>query len=209
MSAIATSTRPAVEQRTAERRPAAILIAELRNFTRMSEMLDPERVLELAAEFFSLVAHLVDKHGGGTLGTHNDSIMASFGLSHGAGEIGPAVKAAQEIQVEFGVLAERWQHDYGLQTAVAMGLHAGDTVFGMVGAGEETRYSAFGDTVTTAERLVHRARAGEFVFSEPVMRAITFSGMEIRAEELPPLELARRPTLKLYGVLLDTRLDFT
>jgi len=47
----------------AERNPAAILYAELRNFTRLSEVLDPERVLRLASAFFSLAAAAVKEHG--------------------------------------------------------------------------------------------------------------------------------------------------
>ncbi|MBV9191285.1 MAG: adenylate/guanylate cyclase domain-containing response regulator, partial [Betaproteobacteria bacterium] len=39
-----------------ERREAALINVELRNFTRLSEMLPPEKVLDLANEFFSLCA---------------------------------------------------------------------------------------------------------------------------------------------------------
>ena len=37
-----------------ERRPAAMLFAELRNFTRLSEALQPDKVLGLANDFFAL-----------------------------------------------------------------------------------------------------------------------------------------------------------
>ena len=39
-----------------ERREAALMYAELRNFTRLSEVLQPDKVLELANEFFSFVS---------------------------------------------------------------------------------------------------------------------------------------------------------
>jgi len=42
--------RPSQQQSV--RAESVILIAELRNFTRMSEMLEPARVLELADQFF-------------------------------------------------------------------------------------------------------------------------------------------------------------
>ena len=45
--------KPAITA-NAERREAVILNAELRNFTRFSEMLPPDKVLELANDFFSL-----------------------------------------------------------------------------------------------------------------------------------------------------------
>jgi class 3 adenylate cyclase len=68
---------------------------------------------------------------------------------------------------------------------------------------------AFGECVTIAERLVHRARSGEFVFSKALMDALSGSNMELDATALPPIELARRERIEIYGVLLDTRLDFT
>jgi len=34
-------------------------------------------------------------------------------------------------------------------------------------------------------------------------------GVTIDAEELPSLEIPRREPIKLFGVLVDTRLDFT
>jgi hypothetical protein len=35
------------------------------------------------------------------------------------------------------------------------------------------------------------------------------SGMPLKAVELPPLELARRAPIRIFGMVLDTRLDFT
>ena len=58
-------------------------------------------------------------------------------------------------------------------------------------------------------RLLHRARAGEFVLSAAVKDALGASDSELSADELPPLQLPRRESIGIYGVLLDTRLDFT
>ncbi|MDH5342756.1 MAG: hypothetical protein OEW79_07990, partial [Betaproteobacteria bacterium] len=66
-----------------------------------------------------------------------------------------------------------------------------------------------GDSVSIAERLLHRARAGEFVFSKTVMDALAATGFAIDAAELPPLVIPRRDPIELFGVLRDTRLDFT
>ena len=85
---------------------------------------------------------------------------------------GNALKAAQVVQREFGALGERWQNEYGLPAAVALGVHVGETVFGMAGPQGAQQYVAFGDCVSIAERLVHRARAGEIVLSVDVMKAL-------------------------------------
>ena len=192
-----------------ERSPAIVLFAELRNFTRMSEMLEPQKVLDLASRFFTLVADAVEASGGEVFGVRNDTLIAAFRRGTPSGRASQAVAAAQRIQREFGAIAESWQREYGLMTAVAMGLHLGDTVFGMAGPDGAGQFVAFGDCVSIAERLLHRARAGEFVLSAAVMDALAGSNAELEPIELPPLQLPRRESIEIYGVLLDTRLDFT
>lgn len=193
----------------AERKQAMILLAELRNFTRMSEMLEPQQVLRLAGDFFALAAGNVSTHGGEVFGTDNDALLAVFRSSSASYEAEAAVKAARQIQLDFAVLAETWQEKFGLRTAVAVALHCGEAVFGRCGPPGLERPVAFGDSVSIAERLVHRARAGEFVFSDAVMAAMAASDLDLDPDPLPPLELARRSPIKIYGLLLDTRLDFT
>jgi len=193
----------------AERLPAVVMLVELRNFTRMSEMLDAARVLSLANDFFALVAGAIESNQGEVFAVQNDSLVAAF-KDGGAAQFAPqAIAAAQQIQREFGALEEAWKGDFGLQAAVAIGLHLGDTVFGVAGPMRDRQYVAFGDSVSIAERLMHRARAGEFVFSESVAAALKSAKVALEAQSLPPLELTRRPAVQIYGVLLDTRLDFT
>lgn len=193
----------------AERCPAAVLYAELRNFTRLSEMLDAERVLRLTSDFFTLAAGTVKSHGGEIVSLHNDSYIAAFRTGRPAEIAGQAVGAAQEALREFNGLAERWQSDFGLGAAMAAGIHLGDTVFGIAGPRGGEQYIAFGDSLSIAERLMHRARAGEIVLTADLIRALGARATELGIEPLPSLELARRPAFPIYGILLDSRLDFT
>ncbi|HEY6863872.1 MAG TPA: adenylate/guanylate cyclase domain-containing protein [Burkholderiales bacterium] len=189
-----------------ERAPTVILFAETRGFTRMSEMLDPAVALARVSEFFGLVSAAVEQHEGVVLHLLNDTVMATF---TGADDAPHAVDAARRIQSEFALLAERWQSEFGLKAAVAMGLHSGDAVLGYTDGALADRLLVLGDCVSVAERLLHRARSGEFVFSEGVMEVLRASGYDLEAAPLPPLEMARREPIHLFGVLLDTRLDFT
>lgn len=193
----------------AERVPAVLLQVEMRNFTRLSEVLDAERVLQLAGTFFSLAAAAVKQHGGEVFSVQNDALVAAFR----GGPIGQcaaqAIGAAQAMLRDFEPLGERWKNDFGLPATVAAGLHAGDTVFGMTGPHGGEQYVAFGDTVSITERLVHRARAGEIVFSAHFAKALGPALAALGAQPLPPLEIGRRPAVPMFGVLLETRLDFT
>jgi adenylate cyclase len=193
----------------AERSAAAILYVELRNFTRLSEMLEAERVLQLAGTFFTLAASAVKAQSGEVFSLQNDALVAAFRSGKPGQSAAQAIQAAQALLRDFGPVSERWKTDYGFPATLSAGVHLGDTIFGMAGPQGGEQYVAFGDSVSISERLVHRARAGEIVFSAEVGKALGAAAAGLGARSLPPLDLGRRPALPIYGILLETRLDFT
>jgi adenylate cyclase len=193
----------------AERREAVILNAELRNFTRLSEMLPPEKVLELANDFFSLCAMAITANAGKVLSVQNDALVGAFATGVRKEFATRALKSAQDLQREFGTLGEQWQKDFGLPAAISAAVHIGEAVFGMAGPIAHQQFVAFGDCVSITERLMHRARAGEVILSLDFMKALGASAQTLGAEELPPLELHKRPPIPIYGMALEKRLDFT
>lgn len=197
---------PKSEETTPERTPVVILFAETSGFTRTSEMLEPSVVVARVSEFLALVRAAVERQGGTVRNVLNDTLMASFsGKSHAQ----QAVLAAQEIQRDFTAFEDSWASDYGIRAAVSIGLHAGEAVVGVASAPMPAMPLIIGDSVSVADRLLHRARAGEMVLSKSVMDALAENGFALEAEELPPLEIPRRQPIRLFGVLRDTRLDFT
>ena len=188
------------------RTPVVILFAETRGFTRTSEMLEPSVVLARVSEFFALVWAAVERNGGAVRNVLNDNLVASFA---GADNARRAVQAAQDIQQDFAAFEEALEHGYGIRAAVAIGLHAGDAVVGLAGGPMLGQSLIIGDSVSVAERLLHRARAGEYVLSKALMDTLAAAGFAPEAKELPPLEMPRRDPMRLFGVLRDARLDFT
>ncbi|HKA40915.1 MAG TPA: adenylate/guanylate cyclase domain-containing protein [Burkholderiales bacterium] len=197
---------PKTDLAVPERKRVVILFAETRGFTRTSEILEPSVVLERVSEFFALVWAAVDRQEGRMRNVLNDTMAASFAGDDSAKR---AVTAAQEIQREFVRFEEALEHSYGIRAAVAMGLHAGEAVVGSAGGIMQGQPVIIGDSVSIAERLLHRARAGEYVLSKSVMDALASLGFPLEAEKLPPLEMPRREPIQLFGVLRDARLDFT
>jgi len=193
----------------AERHEAAILNAELRNFTRLSEVLAPEKVLELANDFFSLCGMAITANAGKVLSVQNDMMVAAFATGDRKEYAQRALKAAQDLQREFGTLGEQWKKDFGLPAAISAALHLGEAVFGMAGPIAARQFVAFGDCVSVTERLVHRARAGEVILSLDFMKALGTNAQTLGCEELPPLEIGKRPPIPIYGMALEKRLDFT
>jgi adenylate cyclase len=192
-----------------ERRQAVLLGTELRGLARMSEALDASLVILLANEFFSFASDIVAGHGGEAVTSQHELLLSAFARGNAVQVSQQAVRAAQRIQAEFPAMAERWRTTYGLRSAVAQGLHLGEAILGIAGPRGQERRVAFGDSVSLAQSMVHRARAGEFVMSEAVMGALSVENLDLDAEPLPQLELPRRAPIRIYGVLVEGRLDFT
>lgn len=191
------------------RRHAVVHCAELRGLARMSEALDPHLVLQLADEFFNFAADVISGMGGEAISAHHDVLLSVFSRGNPLQTAQQAVRAAQCIQAEFPEHAERWRGAYGLRTAVAQGLHLGEVILGEAGPRGLARRAAFGDSVTLARTLQQRSRAGEIVMSDAVMGALSVENLNLDAEPLPQLELPRRAPIRIYGVLVSDRLDFT
>src|SRR3954467_13675481 len=193
----------------AERRTAAIMYAELRNFTRLSEVLPPEKVLELANDFFSFCAMAVTANKGKVLSVQNDALLGAFGTGAAKDFAERSVKAARDLQREFGALGEQWKTQYGLPAAVSCAVHLGEAVFGHAGPIGARQFVAFGDCVSIPEPLLPPAPAGaprgprrgpgETILSAAVVRALGRAARSLGAKPLPPLELVKRPSIPLYG----------
>lgn len=209
MAAISWSDTQPGRLQSAARRQAVVLCAEVRNFSRYSEVLEPGVVLQQVSRFFQLVDDAVVEQSGELLSIHNDGAVCAFRGGPPTQFAQRALRAAQRIQREFGSIEEEWASGYGLRAAVAMGLHLGEAVFGEAGPTGKATGVVFGDCVSIASRLMRRARAGEFVLSDAVMGALSVSNLDLDAEPLPSLDVGLRPPMGIYGVLLDTRLDFT
>jgi class 3 adenylate cyclase len=203
------ATRESMQQAQAVRQLAVLLCVELRNFTHLSDVLEAEVALGLTSEFFTLAAGAVAQHGGRVITLQNDALLSVFAGERPAHSALQALAAAGAIQRDFDPVGERWRSGYGLPAALAIGVHLGEVVLGMAGPRGAERPVAFGDAVSIAERLVHRARAGEMVLSAVLMKLLGGAGHALGAQPLPALELARRPAVPIFGVLRDTRLDFT
>ncbi|HUQ74493.1 MAG TPA: adenylate/guanylate cyclase domain-containing protein [Burkholderiales bacterium] len=193
----------------AERRQAAIVYAELRNFTRLSEVLQPDKVLALANDFFSLCGMGVTANKGKVLSVQNDALVAAFAARDPKEFAVRALKAAQDVQREFGAMGEQWKNEYGLPAAVSVALHLGEAVFGMAGPLGAQQFVAFGDCVSVCERLVHRARSGEVILSADFIKALGVDAQALGAAPLPALEIPKREPIAIYSIALESRLDFT
>lgn len=123
-----------------------VLFADLVGFTPLSARMDPEKLVELLNEVFSLFDELAEKHGLEKIKTIGDSYMAVGGLPVPRTDHAETVaEMALDIQQRLAELAGG-----GLQ--VRVGIHSGPVVAGVIGR-RKFSYDLWGDTVNIASRM--------------------------------------------------------
>lgn len=174
---------------------AAVMFADMRGFTGISERLEPAEVVEVLNEFFALLTDITFEYDGTVFNMAGDSLMVGFGVpvpqSDGAVR---AILTGQRMLQDFAALAERWRGRYQVETGLGVGINVGEVIAGNIGSPAYMNYTIVGDAVNVAARLGQRARAGEMLFSDAVKRALDAQGMDIAAMALPSLVLRGRST---------------
>ena len=89
---------------------AALLFADLRGFTGISERLSPHEVVPLLNEYFSLLTEITFQHEGTVFHMAGDCLMVGFGVPFEQDDSAQrAVRAAREMLDRFAVLADSWR----------------------------------------------------------------------------------------------------
>jgi len=188
---------------------AVVLFADLRGFTGIAEQLDPQRVVPLLNEFFSLLTEITFKYDGTVFHMAGDCLMLGFGVPHEQRDSAQrAVSAAREMLASFAELSRSWRERYQVEAGLGIGINEGDVVAGNVGSSAYMNYTIIGDTVNIAARLCQRARAGEMLFSSALKRSLDEHGLDVGATALPPLQLrGRSHPIDIFCVPRATRIQ--
>lgn len=141
------------EMMRGDRRRISVLFSDIRGFSKISERLAPEKVVQLLNEYFELMVEVIFRNRGTLDKFMGDGLMAIFG----APEDDPyqeehAVKAAIEMQRELEKLEQKWAPE-GITVRIGIGIHSGPAIVGNIGSSRRMEYTAIGDTVNVASRL--------------------------------------------------------
>lgn len=189
---------------------AAVMFADMRGFTHISEQLDHQELLWLLNEFFGLLSAVTVRHGGRVLNLAGDGFMAAFGVPEPSQDSAArAVAAAREMLDSFRDMAARWRAARQVVAGLGIGLNEGEVLAGTVGSEHFASYTVVGDTVNVAARLGQRARAGEVLMSGSVKRALDAGGQPPFCIELPALTVrGRAQPVAMYCIPTEKRVDF-
>jgi adenylate cyclase len=131
---------------------AAIMICDLRDFTRISDNWPRDDVIDLLNDYFDAMSEPIARHGGEILKFIGDGLLAIFPLSepsacanllHAVAEARQAMIALNERNSEIG----RAPMNYGI------GVHVGDVMYGNIGSRTRLDFTVIGPAVNMASRL--------------------------------------------------------
>ena len=152
-------------------REIAILFADLRAFTQLSEHKLPYDLVFLLNRYFAEMGHAVEAAGGRIDKFIGDGVMALFGLDTGV-EAGcrEALAAARGMSERMQSLNAALVHDHAEPLRIGIGIHTGPAIVGEMGYGKAVSITAVGDSVNTASRIegLTKTYACELVISEAV-----------------------------------------
>src|SRR5437879_1252107 len=149
-----------------ERKGVTVMFADVSGFTAMSERLDPEDVHAIMDRAFEVILGEVHRYEGTINQFLGDGVMALFGapISH-EDHAHRALSAALAIQRELEPLADDVRRMHGVEFRMRMGVTTGLVVVGAIGKDLRMDYTAVGDTVNLAARLLGLAKPGQVVVS--------------------------------------------
>jgi len=170
-------------------REIAIMFADIRGFTALSEGRLPYDVVFILNRYFAAMGRAVESAGGRVDKFVGDGIMALFGVEEGVGPGCRAALAAARLMSERLIeLNEALSAELAEPLRIGIGLHAGPAIVGEMGYGGATAITAIGDAVNTASRLEGLAKeyGAELVVSGEV---ITQAGIELPGGRRGEIEL--------------------
>ncbi len=157
------TSRSAIE---GERKQVTVVFTDVSGFTAMSERLDPEDVHSIMDRAFEIIMAAVHGYEGTINQFLGDGVMALFGapIAH-EDHAGRALRAALAIQAKLEPLRAEVQRAHGRDFRMRIGINSGPVVVGAIGRDLRMDYTALGDTVNLAARLLNIAQPGQIVAS--------------------------------------------
>ncbi len=144
-----------------ERREVAILFADIKGFTALSERLDPEQVQAVLDRLLQLFTRAIKQNDGYIDKYEGDLVMALFGAkAAGERDTEQAIRAGLEMLEkldQFNAALARTPQLAGVRLGVRIGLNTGLVTTGKVGEKREGDFTVYGDAVNLASRMESHA----------------------------------------------------
>ena len=147
---------------TPQRRQVTMLFADLRGFTALCDRLDPAVTVTILNGYFQRMDAAIGRHHGHINELVGDGLLALFGaIEPNPWQCRDSVLAALEMRAELARYNEELRARSLPELRFGIGIHTGEVVAGVMGAGALNKFSVTGDPINVASRVegltsVHR-----------------------------------------------------
>src|ERR1700751_3969462 len=131
---------------------AAVMICDLRDFTRISDNWPRDDVIDLLNDYFDAIAEPIARRGGEILKFMGDGLLAIFPLSQPSACVN-LLHAVTEARQAMAALNERNRETGRAPLNYGIGVHVGDVMYGNIGSRTRLDFTVIGPAVNMASRL--------------------------------------------------------
>ena len=183
-----------------ERSEVTILNADIRGFTKLTEDMEPDEVVEMLNEYFAVVVPILFSNQGTIDKFIGDAVLAVFGSP----EPDPrqnehAVRAAVDIQEAVAKVNERRRARALPCAEPGIGIHCGEVVHGFVGTSDRMEFTVIGDVVNKTARYCAGAAKGEVLIS-PELHERVWRVVEIEPTTIETKHEGKHPAYRVKRI---------
>jgi len=137
-----------------QRRRVTMLFADLRGFTALCDRLDPAATVGLLNGYFRHMSAAIERHHGHITDMTGDGLLALFGaLEPNPWQARDAVLAALDMRAALARYNAELKAQGLPELRFGIGIHSGEVVAGVMGAGALHKFSVAGDPINVASRV--------------------------------------------------------
>lgn len=152
-----------------ERSEITIVNWDIRGFSKLTENMEPDEIVEMLNEYFAVLVPILFSHQGTIDKFVGDAILAVFGSPEpDPKQYEHAVRAALEMQGAVAKVNEKRRARGAACAEPGIGIHCGEVVHGFVGTADRMEFTVIGDAVNKSNRYCAGALGGEVVISPEV-----------------------------------------
>ncbi|MDR1316764.1 MAG: HAMP domain-containing protein [Spirochaetales bacterium] len=188
-----------------ETKKATIFFSDIRDFTNMAEMMNPNEVVQFLNSYMTRMVDCVEKTGGVVDKFIGDAVMAVWGapISSGSPEADAlnCVMSALLMRSSLIELNTTRGNQNRPIIRIGCGINSGDVLAGQIGSSRRMEYTVVGDAVNLASRTeeLTKIMGADILITENTRRLIAGS---ILTEEMPSVKVkGKENPIRIFAVI--------
>jgi adenylate cyclase len=172
-----------------ETKEITVIFADIRGFTRLSESMTPEKVMNLLNVYLEIMVEEIWNQGGTVTAFLGDALMAIFNApllqpDHALRAIRAAWNMREAVQ------KYQLSQPQGIPISFGIGVNTGEATVGNLGSRERIQnYTAIGDAVNVAQRLQSNASDNNILLNHSTFMQVR---QHVRVEKHTPLTVKNK-----------------